>query len=43
MNVEEIVDSTNFQKITPQNGDITDEEEAFKDTNVATEQVITRL
>ena len=43
MNVEEIVDSANFQKPTPDNGEITDEEDALKDTNVAIEQVITRL
>lgn len=43
MNVEEIVDSTNFQKPTPGNGDITDEKDALKDANAAIEEVITRL
>lgn len=43
MNVEEIVDSTNFKKPTPENGDIADEKDALKDANAATEQVITRL
>ncbi|XP_067052021.1 tyrosine kinase receptor Cad96Ca-like isoform X2 [Acropora muricata] len=43
MNVEEIVDSTNFQKPTPENGDITDEKDALKDANAAIEEVITRL
>ncbi|XP_074632643.1 tyrosine kinase receptor Cad96Ca-like isoform X2 [Acropora palmata] len=43
MNVEEIVDSTNFQKPTPENGDIADEKDALKDANEAIEEVITRL
>lgn len=43
MNVEEIVDSTNFQKSTPENGDTADEKDALKDENAAIEQVITRL
>jgi len=43
MNVEEIVDSTNFQKPTPENGDIADEKDALKDANAAIEEVITRL